>query len=365
MVGRAAAWDLVRRGHQTTVADVDKAVASATADAAGADAAVVNASDLADLSRFLDSVDLVVAAIPYSFGEKVAAAAIESGTHYLDFGGNPTIVAAQLRLDGAAADKEVAIVPDCGLAPGMANVLAVHLVEGMGDGIVDELRIRVGALPQSPQGALGYQWAFYQGGLINEYAEMCEVLENGERRLVEPLTGFEEVHWDPWGPLEAFNTAGGSSTLPARFEGRIKSLDYKTLRTPGHGAAFKAMGEIGLFDQTPQPGTGAAPRSMLLEALDTHLPRGGQDVVLVRISTSAERSGRRILAGLQVEDVHDGSFSALARTTAFPATALADAIVGGDVPPGARTMSEAIGAARMLAELEPVGITATPWPGPG
>jgi lysine 6-dehydrogenase len=246
----------------------------------------------------------------------------------------------------------------------MADVLAVGVVAELGDGPVDEVRLRVGALPAVPTGALGYQLAFNPAGLINEYAEPCEILADGRYATVEPLTEVEVVEWPRWGPLEAFHTAGGSSSLPRRWVGRVGHLDYKTLRFPGHCTSFRAMLEVGLFDESPQPGSGIAPRTVLLEALADHLPSGAPDLVLVRVWATAERDGRRETVGYQVEDVHDGRFSALARTTAFPATALADLLVTGAVTTrGACTMDGALDAADMIAALAGTGIEFTRYPG--
>lgn len=361
IVGTAAAWDLTRRGHEVTVSDLDLPAAEAAGTRSGARPAVVDVTDDGALRRHLDGFDAVVSAVPYAFGVGVATAAIATATHYLDFGGNPTIVQHQLRLDEAARAAGVAVVPDCGLAPGMADVLAVGVVDALGDGPIDEVRLRVGALPVAPIGTLGYQLAFNPAGLINEYAEPCEVLVDGVYETVEPLTGTEEVAWEGWGPLEAFHTAGGSSSLPRRWEGRVRDLDYKTLRFPGHGVIFRGMLEAGLFDESPQPGTGVAPRAVLLEALTTHLPSGDDDLVLVRVWASATRQGAVRTVGYQVEDRHDGRFSALARTTAFPATALAHLLVTGAVTTrGACTMDGALTAEEMITTMADTGIACAP-----
>jgi lysine 6-dehydrogenase len=357
IVGTAAAWDLVRRGHEVTVADADPGAARRAAARSGARPDVLDAS--AEVAPFLADHDLMVSAVPYSFGERLVDAAIRSNTHYLDLGGNPTVVARQRGRDEEAGAAGVIAVPDCGLAPGFANVLAVGAVEALGEGPIDEVRLRVGALPARPTGALGYQLAFSPEGLINEYAEPCETLRSGSRATAEPLTGVEEVAWERWGPLEAFHTAGGSSSLPRMWEGRVAELDYKTLRFPGHAMAFRAMLEIGLFDERPQPGTGTAPRAVLLEALATHLPSGADDVVLVRVWATATRDGRPRTVGYEVEDHNDASFSALARTTAFPTTALAHLILEGAITgSGVRTMDETVGADLLLPELAEVGIVA-------
>ncbi len=355
IVGSAAAWDLRRRGHDVVVADSDVDAAERVAHAYGAQPATLDVADARELMNMLEVFEVVVSAVPYRFGFGVASAALVTGTHYLDFGGNPSVVAAQKRLHADAVDADVMIVPDCGLAPGLANVLAEDLIRTADEGRIDSIQMRVGALPQVPTGALGYQLAFNPAGLINEYAEPCEIVDAGAYTTVEPLTRFEDVAWAQWGPLEAFSTAGGTSSMCRNHEGRVEALEYKTLRYPGHGQAFRAMLELGLFDESAHQ-TGpvqVAPRAVLLDALDRGLPRGAPDLVLVRVWR--EQNG--VTTTYQIEDKAHGAFSALARTTAFPATALAHLIATGRVErPGVLTMNEAVLGSELLPELEGVGI---------
>jgi lysine 6-dehydrogenase len=351
IVGSAAIWDLQRRGHEVIVADADHAAAASAAQRFDVSSSTLDVDDADSLVALLEPADAVVSAVPYRYGFDVANAAILAGTHYADFGGNPTVVASQKTLDDAAVAAELMVVPDCGLAPGLANVMATQMITDA-DGSVSSVQIRVGALPQEPQGALGYQLAFNPAGLINEYAEPCEVIEDGNYATVEPLTRFETVEWDSWGPLEAFSTAGGTSTMCTVHAGHVGALEYKTLRFPGHGAVFRALLEIGMFDETAGP-SGVSPRDLLLAALDRSLPRGEPDLVLVRVTVEGS-SGQSVM---QFEDVEQGGFTALARTTAFPATALIDLIGRGIVDrPGVRTMNEAVTGNELLPELEPVNI---------
>ena len=358
IVGSAAAWDLRRRGFAVTVADVDGESVERVANAYGATAAIIDVTDARDLMDLMSMHDLVVSAVPYRFGYAVASAALATTTHHLDFGGNPSVVAAQRRMHDDAETNGVMIVPDCGLAPGLANVIAEDLIATADEGVIDSIQMRVGALPQDPVGALGYQLAFNPAGLINEYAEPCEVLIEGRHAKVQPLSHFEEVPWADRGALEAFSTAGGTSTMTYAHEGRVRSLEYKTLRYPGHGAVFRALYEIGLFDQTPHRfgGVELAPRAVLIDGLERTLPRDGADVVLVRVWR--DQDGKRTV--VEIEDTAHGAFSALARTTAFPATALATLIANGTVlRPGVLAMHEAVTAAELMPELSDVGIVGT------
>ncbi len=353
IVGCAAISDLLRRGHDVTVADSDEASAKDAGERFGTSAHVVDVANVDALTRLLADQAVVVSAVPYRFGVDVAKAAVATDTHYLDFGGNPTVVAAQKALSGDAESAGLMIVPDCGLAPGLANVMATQLIDEAEPGPIDSVQMRVGALPQHPVGALGYQLAFSPAGLINEYAEQCEVIEDGSYTTVDPLSRFENVEWKGWGPLEAFSTAGGTSTMSAIHADRVNHLEYKTLRFPGHGKTFRSLFEIGLFSEEPADSR-ESPRDVLLRALDASLPRGEPDLVLVR--TWIDQGGKR--RTLQVDDVGRDGFTALARTTAFPATALAHLIMTGVVMrPGVLSMNEAVLGSELLPELEAVNIT--------
>lgn len=352
IVGEAAAWDLIRRGHDVTLADDDYPTALRVAEKLGARAAHLNASHAESLTNALHAHDIIISAVPYRFGEIVASAALAARTHYLDFGGNPAMVATQKRFHSNAVNMGVMILPDCGLAPGLANVLAEDLIASADEGLIDSIQLRVGALPQEPIGVLGYQLAFSPAGLVNEYAEVCEVIEGGAYKTVEPLTRFETVPWPEWGPLEAFSTSGGTSTMAMRHVDRVTELEYKTLRFPGHGQVFRALFELGMFNESTDSDRDA-PRSVLLDALNKNLPRETPDVVLIRVWR--DQNGVRV--GVQIVDVEESGYSALARTTAFPATALADLIARGEFyRPGVFTMSEAVRGSELLPELVSVGI---------
>ncbi len=357
VVGSAAAWDLHRRGHRVTVADTDPTAAARLGAHLGVPSVTVDVDDTRALGALLDQADVVVSAVPYRFGVQVASAAIAASTHYVDFGGNPQVVKNQIALDDAARAAGVMVVPDCGLAPGLANVLAQDLIDSAASSPVDSIQMRVGALPRRPRGALGYQLAFSAAGLINEYAEPCEVIQDGTYATVEPLTRLEDVDWAGWGPLEAFSTAGGTSTMCTSNLGKVTNLEYKTIRFPGHGRTFRALFEMGMFDETPltPPGHAVSRRSVLIDALNASLPRNEQDLVLMRVW----RTEGGTTVGYQVEDIDTDGISALARTTAFPATALAHLIATGSVMrTGVRAMVDAVHASELLPELTDVGIEA-------
>jgi lysine 6-dehydrogenase len=209
----------------------------------------------------------------------------------------------------------------------MANVLAARAARRLD--AVDSLRIRVGGLPQSPEGPLRYQLVFSVGGLVNEYKEPCLVVRDGKTRTVEPLTEVESIDFaPPFGRLEAFHTSGGLSTLPKTLRGRVRNMDYKTIRYEGHCEKMKLLLDLGFFDEDELPGVGvsarAASEAVLVRALAPKR-RVPLDAVLVRITVEGTRGGRRVRIENEIVDRCDTrtGHTAMMRTTAYPAAIVA------------------------------------------
>ncbi|TFF91864.1 hypothetical protein EU545_02670, partial [Candidatus Thorarchaeota archaeon] len=251
MMGSASAYDLVRNDsvEKVIVADIDPKCAGSVADEMGekAEARTIDGTNKAQLKKAFQEVDAVVSAISYNVNLLHTEVAIETGTHLCDLGGNFKVVESQLELDSKAKDAGVIVVPDSGLAPGMVNVITREAIEYLDR--VESVKLRVGGLQQEPRPPLNYALIFSVEGLINEYKEPCMVLRNGQIKFEEPLVGFEEITFPaPYGKLEAFNTSGGTSTLPLTYKGKIKDLDYKTIRYPGHGHKMWTLMKLGLMD---------------------------------------------------------------------------------------------------------------------
>jgi len=228
----------------------------------------------------------------------------------------------QLALDEEARRRGVTIIPDCGLAPGMAGLLAARGVEQLDS--TDTVSLRVGGLPAHPKPPLNYKLVFSARGLINEYLEPTEVLRDGQVERVASLTEVERVEFPPpFGVLEAFNTSGGASTLPRTLRGRVRNVNYKTLRYPGHCAVFAAMGALGLFSE--EPVRGVSPRVVTEQLLESALADDDTDVVLLRVSIEGRKGGEAKRLVYELIDQHDPrtGHSAMARSTAYPATAIA------------------------------------------
>ena len=181
----------------------------------------------------------VMSAIPYYFNYDLAKLAVEAGTNFCDLGGNTEIVFQQKELDAQAKAKGVTVIPDCGLAPGMVNILAQYGISQLDS--VDAVRIYVGGLPQHPEPPLNYQIVYSIEGVLDYYTTLSWVVRDGKRQQVKALSEREPVHFDGVGELEAFHTAGGLSTMAWRYEGKIPTMEYKTLRYPGHAHIMEAI----------------------------------------------------------------------------------------------------------------------------
>src|SRR5881394_1205058 len=194
--------------------------------------------------------DAAMSAIPYYFNFELAQLAVEAGVHFSDLGGNTEIVFKQKELDPEAKRKNITIIPDCGLAPGMVNILAEHAIQQLDS--VDSVRIFVGGLPQHPEPPLNYQIVYSLEGVLDYYTTLSWVLRGGKRTRVKALSEREPVQFpSPLGTLEAFHTAGGLSTMAFRYEGKIPTMEYKTLRYPGHAELMESIRELGLLDLEP------------------------------------------------------------------------------------------------------------------
>lgn len=336
-MGRAAAWDLARQPGVDLVRLIDRderalqgaerELARLLAPGAPERRAKVEAErfDLeapAPLARLMGSVHVVLSSADYRYNELVTRAAIEARVHLCDLGGNLSVVDRQLALDAEAKRAGITVIPDCGLAPGMACLLAAWGVERLDS--VERVRIRVGGLPAHPKPPLGYKLVFSVRGLTNEYLEPAEVLRGGRRERVASLTEPEPIEFpSPFGTLEAFHTSGGASTLPRTLQGKVQDLDYKTLRYPGHLAAFAGMQALGLFSE--EPVSGVVPRTFTETLLERALTDDDTDVVLARVTVAGTHAGAAAELSFEVVDRHDPAtgHSAMARTTAYSASAVA------------------------------------------
>jgi lysine 6-dehydrogenase len=326
MMARAVAHDLVRQPDvsEIRVADLDPArLAAFRRFIGGRKLRLVeaDAAELGEAEEFICGCDVAVSCVPYMFNFELAEAAIACGTHFCDLGGNNRVVGEELALDARARRAGVTVVPDCGLAPGLVSVIAADALERL-DGC-DSIRLRVGGLPRRPKPPLGYAIVFSANGLINEYVEPCAVLRGGRVRMVPALAEVETLDFPPLGRLEAFNTSGGVSTLTRTLRGRVRDLDYKTIRYPGHCEKFRLLFDLGLGSDKPVPvgDRQVSPRALLIRQLESVLGFEKDDLVLLRADAAGTRRGRPVRVRYRLFDRADRStgLTAMMRCTGFPA----------------------------------------------
>lgn len=341
MQGTACAYDLLQNPKVRTVAiaDVTLEKAQMATKQLPIDERLtfhsVDAINLKALSAFLEPYDVLISAVPYFLNLAVSEAAITSRTHMVDMGGNTDLVFEQRKLNEKAQQAGITILPDCGLAPGMANILAAHAIQQFDT--VDSVKIRVGGLPQNPQPPLNYRLFFSIHGLINEYVGKSVILREGSITEVDTLTDIETLNFpDSVGEVEAFHTLGGVSTLPWTYQGQIKTMDYKTIRYPGHCHQIKTMHDLGLLDDSPIEinGNKISPREVFAAVVVPRLNfEDNLDLVLVRVEVIGKKSGVIATYRMEIQDRYDDqtNFTAMMRTTAFPVSIVAQMLGNGSI----------------------------------
>lgn len=284
-------------------------------------AVTLDVTDHAAVRALMTEHDAVMSAIPYYFNGPMAKLAVESGCHFADLGGNTEIVMEQKQLDEAARAKGLSIMPDCGLAPGMVNILAAEGIRRLDH--TDRVRIYVGGLPQHPEPPLNYQIVYSLEGALDYYTTPSWILRDGKPVTVDALSELEPVEFpDPVGTLEAFHTAGGISTMPFSYEGKVREMEYKTLRYPGHVAIMRPIRELGLLGLEPVhvKGCDVRPRDAFIAIVSPKLTKPeGHDLVALRVVVSGTADGRPKQTTFNLVDYHDAmhGISAMMRTTGY------------------------------------------------
>lgn len=341
MMGSAMAYDFAHSPgvEKVFLADINEEQARRSAKAIGSsvEAKKLDINDYPAVVALMKNADVAAGATSYNHNVLLTKAAIEAGIHFCDLGGNMDVVDRQLAQDAAAKKANVLILPNCGLAPGMACVIAAGGAKKFST--VDEIHIRVGGLPQHPLPPLNYQLVFSAEGLINEYLELAEVIRSGEFKIVDSMMDLEELDFlPPFGTVEAFNTSGGTSTLTRMFKGKIKELDYKTIRYKGHCEKFKTLLDLGFASSEPITiGSNIyTAREYFEHLLRKKLPSNGPDVVLTRVTIigmlNGSGSSQKKLA-YEMIDSYDsaGKMTSMMRTTAFPTSIIAQMVANGTI----------------------------------
>ncbi len=360
-MGKAIAFDIINSSPHFTVTladiDIDRARQAASAiDAERVHPRAVDVRSHGEIVRLMSEHAVVISAVTFHLNYLLAKAAIEAGSHFCDLGHDDGIVARQLGEAPSASHADVTAIVNCGLAPGLADILAMHAFRQFDT--VDSLQMRVGGLPQHPHPPFNYQLVFSAEGLIEEYLLRTTILREGKIRIVEPLTEVESLSFPPpFEKLEAFHTGGGASRLPQLLEGRVQSLEYKTIRYTGHCEKIKPLFDIGFADNEPLAlGSNlVTTREIFLELLKKRLTFNEPDAVLLLVTARGRQNGTEKQLSYRLIDLFDkkNSMTAMMRTTSFPTSIIAQMMLDGTISKrGVFTAEEIVPAEPLIAELK-------------
>ena len=346
--GTAAAFDLAREGARSIVL-ADRSYSAARASAERVDALAgrpvaraveLFADDLSGVRQAMEEADITLSAVPYYFNVALSKVALEARRHFVDMGGNTEVVRQQLALHEAAKAAGVAVLPDCGMGPGLVNVLAVYAMDHLD--VAREVYVCDGGLPQDPTPPWNYLCAFHLNGLTNEYDGTVPLLRDGKIVEIEALGELRTEDLGPLGRFESFIAAGGS-TAPWSFEGRLERFETRILRYPGHHAWFAGFKALGLFGESPvQVGEQqVVPRAFYHTLLARHITAPSfKDLCLMHCRAVGTKAGRAASVVVTVVDRYDEAtgFTAMERLTGYHCAIMMKMITEGRVPAGARAL---------------------------
>lgn len=299
--------------YQLTLIDTSDEQLARVPDRARLNKRCLDASDIDILSTALADHSAVINASPFYLNAPVASAAARAGVHYLDLTED---VASTRAIKAIAGDAATSFIPQCGLAPGFVSIVANDIVQGFDE--PDTVSLRVGALPEYPTNSLSYNLTWSTDGLINEYCGPCIAIVNGKSTEVPPLGQREEFSLDGVS-YESFNTSGGVGTLSDSLRGKVRNLNYQTIRYPGHRDIMKTLlQDLRLAEH----------REVLKDILENAVPMTFQDVVLIFVSVSG-KSGGRLLQKTYANKIYSRTIggqqrSAIQITTAAAVCAMLD-----------------------------------------
>ena len=352
--GIAAAYDLARFGEASrlTLADADAGQAKSGADRVNqligraiAEPIALDVRDEDAVSRAIEGYQVVLSAVPYFYNLALTRIAIAKGVSFCDLGGHTETVRLQHALDADAKKAGVRVVPDCGMGPGMGNALAVYAM-----GLLDEaehIYMFDGGLPQSPQPPWNYAMTFNIEGLTNEYSGGMTVLREGKLAHIPCFTEFEMVDVPPVGKLESFMIAGGASTAPWTFEGKLQTYQLKVLRYPGTFAQLKAFSDLGLFDLKPVrvDANDVVPRHVFHALFEPQVKFDQvKDVCIIRVIAAGKKGGKAAQVVVEIIDYYDDAtgFTAMQRLTGWHLSIVAAMMAKGEVTIGATPLELAV-----------------------
>jgi lysine 6-dehydrogenase len=366
MQGSACAYDLLSNtDHEVVIADLHPDNLPPFLEAyRGSERLTLvrlDANDRAAVRGVMNGAAAVMSAFPYYLNLGMSVAAVDSGAHFCDLGGNTEIVLRQKELHQRAQQRGVSVIADCGLAPGMVNILAGHGIRQLDRPTA--VYIKVGGLPQNPEPPLNYQIVYSLEGVLDYYTTPSWVLREGQPVQMRALSEIEDLEFPGVGVLEAFHTAGGLSTMAQSFAGKLHTMEYKTLRYPGHARTMEAIRDLGLLELEPVQVEGhpVVPRQLFMATAGPRLrkdPRTSPDLVALRVEVEGEKDGEEVRFRWDLLDRLDPAtgLTAMMRTTGFSLAITGALQAGGQIPSGVWTPDEAVPAEEYIAALAERGV---------
>lgn len=317
-IGSLLAQMLASQNHAVFLIDSNPASCGKISPSDHCTTTVMDVNSESVLSDFVqqNNIEAMVACLPYYANLKIAEQAAKNGCHYFDLTEDVATVTSVQQL---AIGKSQAFVSRCGVAPGYINILAQHLTQQFE--VLDKVKLRAGCLPQHASNTLHYALAWSIDGLINEYGNLCEAIVEGQKVLVQPLEDVEMVELD--GVMyEAFNTSGGIGGLANRLEGKVNTLNYKSMRYPGHVDRMRfLMKDMQLNND----------RETLKKMLLRVLPKTDTDVMIIYVSVTGTQNGefveKNTVKKIYPEDMYGYRRSAIQVATASSAAAVINLVL--------------------------------------
>lgn len=224
--------------------------------------------------------DVLINALPHTENVSLISYASYMNCHYFDLSEDVASTTFAKEISESATPQVSAFMPQCGLAPGMINIMAYDLIKQFDD--VQDVKMRVGALPLAPSNAFKYNFTWSVDGLINEYIQDCKSIENGSLKMVKGMEGLEHISLDGV-DYEAFNTSGGAGSIVETMDSKAANVTYKTLRYPGHRDLMNV-----LLDDLKLKNDRNTLKSLMMNAI----PFTENDVVIVYASVTGKINGK-------------------------------------------------------------------------
>ncbi len=353
--GVAAAYDLAKNGNANKVILIDINIELAKSGSVKINKLLntnivkfdsVDVLNEKAIIKILEDIDVFISAVPYHLNLKLTQIAIKANSSMVDLGGHTENVKEQLKFSKEAKQKNITIVPDCGMGPGMNVSMALLGMEQLEK--TSEVRIWDGGLPQNPLPPWNYNLFFHINGLTNEYDGSAYFLKNKKINRVKCFENIEIINLKDFKiPFEAAVTSGGLSTMPWTFENQLDILENKTLRYPGHWEWMKAYRELGLFEENKINfrGLEIVPREFYHHLLKPKLDKGIiEDVCLMKVECIGYLNGiktKNIIECVEYFD-KDTGFSAMEKWTGWHASIVAIEIAKNKIPNGAIPIEKAL-----------------------